>query len=96
MPRRIRWTRRAARRLDQIGASITKESPKGAARVIRRLVSAIEPLTRHPALGRIGRIEGTRELVLADTPYIIAYRVTTDTVDILTVMHTSQQWPDEL
>ena len=96
MPRRIRWTRRAIRRLDQIGANIAIESPKGAARVIQRIASAIAPLASHPALGRVGRIEGTRELVLADVHYIIAYRVTSETVDVLTVLHASQQWPDEL
>jgi addiction module RelE/StbE family toxin len=96
MQHRIRWTRRALGRLDQIGASIASESPAGAARIVARIASAVEPLARHPALGRPGRIEGTRELVLADAPYIIAYRVTAETVDVLTVLHAAQRWPEEL
>ena len=29
-------------------------------------------------------------------PYIIPYRVTRHDIEILTVMHAAQQWPDEL
>jgi len=41
--------------------------------------------------GRTGRIRGTRELVLA--PYIIAYRIEMDAVDILHIYHGAQDWP---
>jgi plasmid stabilization system protein ParE len=47
-------------------------------------------------MGRSGRIKGTNELVLADIPYIVAHRVTSATVEILTVMHAAQQWPRDL
>lgn len=39
---------------------------------------------------------GTRELVLAKIPYIIAYRVAENDIEILTVMHTAQRWPKQL
>jgi plasmid stabilization system protein ParE len=48
-----------------------------------------------PAAGRVGRIKGTREVVLADFPYVIPYRVGQD-IEILTVMHAHQRWPLEL
>jgi plasmid stabilization system protein ParE len=48
------------------------------------------------AIGRTGRLNGTRELALADIPYIIPYRVTLSDVEILTVMHAAQKWPEEL
>jgi plasmid stabilization system protein ParE len=47
-------------------------------------------------MGRIGRISGTREAVLQDVPYIIAYRIADKEIAILTVMHTSQKWPLKL
>ncbi len=47
-------------------------------------------------MGRPGRLEGTRELVLADIPYIIPYRITPSSIDILTVMHAAQEWPSNL
>lgn len=94
--RTIRWTKRALRRLDQIGAHITKDNPAAAARVVARIVAAVDALADHPAMGRTGRLTGTRELVLADIPYIIPYRVTRNDVEILTVMHAAQKWPDVL
>ena len=94
--KRIRWTLRALRRLDEIGAYIEKDDPDAAARVVARIVAAVDALAEYPASGRPGRIKNTRELVLADIPYIIPYRVGRDVeilVEILTVMHAHQQWP---
>jgi len=94
--RRLRWTPRALRRLERIKLSIMIDNPAAADRVLERIVTAAQALTTHPAIGRPGRIVGTRELVLADTPYIVAYRVTAGEVVILTVIHAAQRWPDEL
>lgn len=94
--RTVRWTRLALRRLDQIGTYIARDNPEAAARVISRIVTAVDALADQPAMGRAGRIKTTRELVLTDIPYIIPYRVTDLNVDILTVMHAAQQWPETL
>jgi toxin ParE1/3/4 len=93
---KLRWTHRALRRLDEIGSYISADSPKSAEKVIGRLTSAAHHLTRNPAMGRSGRIPGTRELVLADIPYIIAYRVEGTDIELLTVIHAAQRWPDQL
>ncbi|WP_418137204.1 type II toxin-antitoxin system RelE/ParE family toxin [Agrobacterium sp. El2ro-1b] len=93
--RGIRWTLRALRRLDEIGAHIEQDNPAAAARVISRIVSAADMLEEQPAVGRVGRIKGTREAVLSDISYIIAYRVGRD-IEILTIIHTSQRWPSAL
>ncbi|MCZ7469779.1 type II toxin-antitoxin system RelE/ParE family toxin [Agrobacterium sp. O3.4] len=93
--RKIRWTLRALRRLDEIGAHIEADNPAAAARVISRLVSAVDMLLDQPAMGRVGRIKGTREAVLSDISYIIAYRVSGD-IEILTIIQTSQRWPSSL
>ena len=61
-----------------------------------RIVDAAETLAAHPAMGRPGRIMGTREMVLADTSYLIAYRVSETEIAILTVLHAAQRWPEEL
>jgi plasmid stabilization system protein ParE len=60
----IRWTRRALGRLDQIGAHIARDNPEAAARVVSRIVTAIDTLADRPAMGRPGRIKTMRELVL--------------------------------
>jgi addiction module RelE/StbE family toxin len=96
MTRAIRWTLRALRRLDQAAAYIAEDDPQAAERVVARLISGVELLSDQPAMGRAGRIKGTRELVFADVPYIIPYRITPTAIEILTVMHSSQNWPDSL
>ncbi|MER9402563.1 type II toxin-antitoxin system RelE/ParE family toxin [Mesorhizobium caraganae] len=93
---RVRWTIRALRRLDQIGAFIAKDNPNAAARVVARIVSAADNLAEQPVMGRIGRIRGTRELVLTDIPYLVPYRVVGHEIEIITVMHASQKWPRQL
>ena len=54
---------------------------------------AVELLATHPASGRIGRVPGTRELVITGTPYIVPYRVRGDAVEILRVFHGARKWP---
>ena len=56
----------------------------------------VDLLSDVPEMGRAGRIPGTRELVIPRLPYILVYRLTTSTVDILTILHASQRWPKEL
>jgi toxin ParE1/3/4 len=96
LTRRLRWTRRALRRLEAIGDYIAKDSPSAADRVTDRLRAATQILIAHPAIGRVGRISGTRELIIGDLPYIIPYRVTESSIELLSVIHTSQRWPDRL
>ncbi len=75
---------------------IEADSPRAAAMVDDRIEAQVEGLLRTPEMGRMGRIAGTRELVVSRTPYIAAYRIESDTVRILRVLHGAQQWPDDL
>lgn len=93
---RVYWTKRALRRLDEIGGYIAAEDPAAAERVVARIITAVEALAAHPAMARPGRLKGTRELVLSDVSYIIPYRIETARIEILTVLHTAQRWPRTL
>ena len=94
---RLRWTRLAERDLDDIAAYIGQDSPAAAARVVLELIDQTESLlTGHAALGRAGRVLGTRELVIRGLPYVIPYRVRDNGIEILRVLHTSRRWPSEL
>lgn len=94
---RLRWTRLAEADLDHISAYIGQDSPAAAARVVLELIDQAEALlTRHSALGRPGRVLGTRELVIRNLPYVIPYRVRDNYVEILRVLHTSRRWPERL
>lgn len=61
-----------------------------------KIESQVERLIAYPNSGRVGRVEGTRELVINRTPFIVGYRVTADSVLILRVLHGAKQWPDEI
>jgi plasmid stabilization system protein ParE len=49
-------------------------------------------LTRHPLAGREGRVQGMKEFAVARTPYVIAYRIRLDEIQILAVLHGAQRW----
>jgi len=50
-------------------------------------------LREFPFTGRIGKKDGTRELVLAPLPYIMIYSADDQTVDILRFLHSYQERP---
>jgi toxin ParE1/3/4 len=91
----VRWLRRALKNLDDEAAYIAREDLEAAARIVERIASAVDQLASHPALGRPGRVPGTRELVISGTPYIVPYRIRGDTVEILRIFHGARKWPDK-
>ena len=93
---RVRWLPAALSNLERQLGHIAAEDPRAAARVARRVREAVANLGSYPAAGRMGRVPGTRELVVSGTPFVIPYRVAARRVEILRVFHSSQQWPDEL
>lgn len=94
---RLRWTRRAERDLDDIARYIGQDSPAAAARVVLELVDRVEAsLPNRPAIGRPGRVLGTRELVIGGLPYIVPYRVRENDIEVLRVLDTSRRWPYEV
>jgi addiction module RelE/StbE family toxin len=55
----------------------------------------VERLAEFPEMGRPGRIEGTRELIVTRAPYVVAYSFTREAVTILRILHGAQLWPIE-
>ena len=91
---RVKWLRRALLNLDHEANYIAQDNPRAAAEFVLHLRDSALMLGEQPNLGRPGRIPGTRELVVANLPYILPYRVRSDTVEILRVFHTSRKWPE--
>ena len=75
---------------------IEAESPHAAILIDNRIEDVVEALIKMPGMGRPGRIEGTRELIIDRTPYIVAYFISGETIRILRVPHGAQQWPEEI
>lgn len=82
--------------LDELMGYIAEDSPQAAAAVAEKIWESTRVLSDHPAMGRPGRVSGTRELIVAGTAYIIPYRVVASEVQILRVLHGARKWPDRL
>ena len=90
----IEWTEQAIRQLDHAHDYIAlSNSEEVAARITARIVTTIRQLATFPMSGRSGRVPGTRELVISNTPFIAAYAIDHDRIVILAVYHGAQQWP---
>ena len=90
------WSPRAIGHLAALRAYIARERPGAAARTATTLLSAVERLAAMPNLGRPGRVSGTRELVVAGTRYVVAYRLRGGRLEIIGVFHGRQRWPKRL
>jgi addiction module RelE/StbE family toxin len=91
----IEWTEQAARQLDQVRDYIAlANSEEVAARIARRIVAGVQQLDSFPMSGRAGRVRGTRELVMAGTPFIAAYTIARNRIVILALYHGTQKWPE--
>ncbi|KPF46205.1 type II toxin-antitoxin system RelE/ParE family toxin [Rhizobium sp. AAP43] len=94
---RIVWTRRYLQELAAIGDYLLERNPVAAGRIVRAIHSRTARLLATNAfMGRRGEINGTRELVLADLGYVVAYRVKDNQIEILFVQHGARAWPEQL
>ncbi|MDP3255565.1 MAG: type II toxin-antitoxin system RelE/ParE family toxin [Bosea sp. (in: a-proteobacteria)] len=93
---KIVWTRRALREIDQAFAFVAQDNPAAASALVQAIEARAAVLADHPDIGRPGRVDGTRELVLSGFPFILPYRVRDGRIEILAVFHTSRAWPDQL
>lgn len=90
----VHWTPRALTDIEEIHRYIAADNPTAAAELIERILAFVEEtLAAEPMIGRPGRVAGTREL-LPHPNYILAYRVKSDQIDILTLRHAARLWPD--
>jgi toxin ParE1/3/4 len=92
----IVWSPRAIEHLAHLRSFISRDNPQAAQRIAARLLEAVERVAEVPNLGRPGRVAGTRELVVAGTPYVIPYRVRSDRLEVIAVFHSRQKWPKRL
>lgn len=92
---KLRWTDGAVEDLQSAHDYLEAENPRAAWDAIARIMSAVERLERFPHMGRAGRVEGSRELVVTGTPFLVAYRLRDKSIQILAVLHAARKWPRE-
>ena len=92
---KVKWTRPALTDFIEAQAYIAKDNPQAAQTVAQRLWDAAQQLADHPQIGRAGHAPGTREWVVAQTPYLVVYRLRNGAIEILRLWHTRRDWQSE-
>jgi len=89
----LRWTEGAVEDLQSAHDYLETENPKAAWEAVARIMSAVERLEQFPLMGRSGRVGGSRELVVTGSPFVVAYRLKGESVQVLAVLHAARKWP---
>ncbi len=88
----LRWSASAILDLRVIFDYISDDNPDAALALLQDIEQRVDQLMEHPRTGRIGRVSGTRELVVKPN-YVVVYRENLSSVDVLRVLHAARQWP---
>lgn len=75
---------------------IAQNNPLAAADQDDEIERQVDTLQVHPKLGRPGRVDGTRELIISRTPFIVVYRLKGQRIEVMRFLHGSQRWPAAL
>ena len=89
----LRWTEEAVTDLEHIADYLFEKTPAHAPELVRVIYNAPAALLSFPYRGRMGKKQGTRELVLAPLPYLMVYRVSGEVIHIARILHGAQKWP---
>jgi addiction module RelE/StbE family toxin len=89
---RLEWTEPAVSDLENIRDYIKKDSEHYAFRFVEKIIEAVEKLVKFPEIGRAvpeAATENIRELIFHN--YRIMYRMETERILILTIMHGARE-----
>ena len=90
----VKWTRAASRDLNFVAEYIGRDNPGAAVDTVLKIIQQVGMLAEHSGIGRPGRVEDTRELVVTGLPYVVPYIHERDTVTVLRVLHGAMKWPE--
>jgi toxin ParE1/3/4 len=89
---RLQWLPKAIANRDAQIAYIANDNPLAAIMQGDLIAKQAGQLIQQPGMGRLGRQRDTRELVISKTPFIVIFRVKADRIEIIRLLHSSQQW----
>ena len=72
---------------------ISDDNPEAAQALKEDIETKVSRLRDNPRLYRVGRVNGTREMVVRSN-YLVVYAEDPRTVTILRVLHAARQWPE--
>lgn len=87
----IFWTKRALSHLEAELDYYGKINPMLAKELTNIIVKSIKNVADMPGIGRSGKKIGTRELVINKYPYILAYRVRSEVLEVLAIIHQNRK-----
>jgi toxin ParE1/3/4 len=91
----IKWTEQASQQLDRAHDYIALANSKEVAtRITMQIVTSVQQLPAFPMAGRTGRVSGTRELVIPNTPFIAAYTIVQADIVVLALYHGARHRPE--
>lgn len=88
----VQWLTKARNNLATIIEYIAERNDVAALELQEDIERAASQLPQHPYLYRPGRVAGTREIVVHPN-YLVVYRIRPAVIEIVTVLHTRQQYP---
>ena len=91
---KVLWADSAAQNRRDIVEYIALDDLWAAIQIDALFERAVERLSEHPKLGRVGMLAGTRELI-PHRSYRLIYEISEDQIWILALLHTARQWPPE-
>ncbi len=90
----VSWLPTAADDLAGIISYIAERSPQAARNLRQRIDNAVLSLARHPYRYRVGRVVGTRELVV-HVNYVVVYRVTELAIEVIHILYARREYPPD-
>lgn len=90
----IKWLPTALENLNNVAQYLNEHNPKAAQAFVREVHDLTLLLKQHPSMGRVGRVFGTRELVLQNFAYLIPYRMKNNCIEILRIFPTRMAQPE--
>jgi toxin ParE1/3/4 len=88
------WTPEASTDREAIYDYIEADNPKAAIKLDEQFAQRAAQLLTHPMIGRPGRVQSTRELVVRPN-FVLVYDIDGEKIRILRALHAAQQWPPE-
>jgi len=92
---RLIWSPEARVDLREMVLYLSERNPYAARALYERIEIFAADIVETPFIGRPGRVPGTRELIITNTPYILPYQIRSDFIEILRIYHGARKWPKQ-